>query len=152
MPFLMKPHSFGENRIRKVRLGVRYANFSITATFKRALFDNIFSLLSPTPPPPSRMKPVAPFNQPGNVIIVVGDRMFLWMHDFDFCPNLIKFTQFVQICLKKLLEDAVASSAPTPLIVKFLVNSETTIFNLLIIACGRSCFSIFCFLWLKCKS
>jgi len=25
--------------------------------------------------------------------ISVGDRMFLGMQDFDFCPNLIKFTQ-----------------------------------------------------------
>jgi len=25
------------------------------------------------------------------LIIAVGDRMFLRMQDFDFCPNLIKF-------------------------------------------------------------
>jgi len=29
--------------------------------------------------------------------IVVGDWMFLGMQDFDFCPNLIKFSNFTQI-------------------------------------------------------
>jgi len=66
--------------------------------------------------------------------------MLLGMQDFDFCPNRIKFYQilpnlsrfaqilskfaqifpqialnFAQICLKNLLEDAAASSAPTQL-------------------------------------
>jgi len=39
-------------------------------------------------------------------IVAVGDRIFLGMQDFDFCPNLIKFYQiypnFAQICLKSL--------------------------------------------------
>jgi len=34
-----------------------------------------------------------------SMTIAVGDRMFLGMQDFDFCPNLIKlypnFTQFI---------------------------------------------------------
>jgi len=54
--------------------------------------------------------------------------MFLGMQDFDFFPNLIKFCQiypnftfkfaqtFPKFAYKKLLGDAAASPAPTPLV------------------------------------
>jgi len=48
--------------------------------------------------------------------------MFLGIQDFDFCPNLIKFSpnlpNFTQICLKTFTRGEAASSAspaPTPL-------------------------------------